>query len=189
MFRKIVSNLSFSPALVGQLGFYAKRLRKEETTRRMGLVFVALALVVQSLAVFQPPESANASNTNDFVPGGLGLGANRSLNNFLSPYDSNNNNVQFTELKVNSTEMIAYPNPFGKQTTVRFTLPYQEDHATLDIYDLKGVKIQTLFNGNANAQTTYEVQFNGQNLSAGTYFFRLITAKEVKSFQVVMSNN
>lgn len=60
----------------------------------MGLVFVALALVVQSLAVFQPPESANASNTNDFVPGGLGLGANRSLNNFLSPYDSNNNNVK-----------------------------------------------------------------------------------------------
>jgi len=38
MFRKIVSNLPFSPALVGQLGFYAKRLRKEETTRRLGLI-------------------------------------------------------------------------------------------------------------------------------------------------------
>lgn len=89
MFRKIVSNLSFSPALVGQLGFYAKRLRKEEATRRLGLIFVALALVVQTLAVFQPPESANASNPADFVPGGLGLGANRSLNNFLRPYDAN----------------------------------------------------------------------------------------------------
>ena len=54
MFRKIVSNLPFSPALVGQLGFYAKRLKKEETTRRLGLIFIALALVVQSLAVFQP---------------------------------------------------------------------------------------------------------------------------------------
>ena len=31
MFRKLVSNLAFSPALVGQLGFYAKRLRKEES--------------------------------------------------------------------------------------------------------------------------------------------------------------
>ena len=94
MFRKIVSNLSFSPALVGQLGFYAKRLRKEEATRKMGLVFVALALVVQGLAVFQPPESANASSTNDFVPGGLGLGANRSLDNFLRPYDANSNNLK-----------------------------------------------------------------------------------------------
>lgn len=94
MFRKIVSNLSFSPAIVGQLGFYAKRLRKEETTRRLGLIFVVFALVVQGIAVFQPPESANASNTNDFVPGGLGLGANRSLNNFLGPYDSNSNNIK-----------------------------------------------------------------------------------------------
>ena len=89
MFKKIVSNLSFGPALVGQLNFYAKRLRKEEATRRMGLIFVALALVVQSLVVFQPPESANASHPSDFVPGGLGLGSNRSLNNFIRPYDAN----------------------------------------------------------------------------------------------------
>lgn len=94
MFRKIVSNLSFSPALVGQLGFYAKRLKKEETTRRLGLIFVALALVVQCLAVFQPPESANASSSNDFVAGGLGLGSNRSINNFLAPYDANTNNLK-----------------------------------------------------------------------------------------------
>lgn len=94
MFRKIVSNLSFSPALVHQLGFYAKRLRKEETTRRIGLIFVVLALIVQSLVVFQPSESANASSSTDFVPGGLGLGANRSLNNFLRPYDANSNNIK-----------------------------------------------------------------------------------------------
>jgi hypothetical protein len=94
MFKKIVSNLSFSPALVGQLGFYAKRLKKEEATRRLGLIFVALALVVQTLVVFQPPESANASSTADFVPGGLGLGSSKSLNNFLSPYDSNSTQLK-----------------------------------------------------------------------------------------------
>lgn len=94
MFKKIVSNLSFSPALVGQLGFYARRLKKEETTRRLGLVFVALAVVVQCLAVFQPPQAANASSSNDFVPGGLGLGSTRSINNFLAPYDANTNNLK-----------------------------------------------------------------------------------------------
>jgi len=67
MFKKIISNLSFSPALVGQLGFYAKRLRKEDATRRLALIFVVLALIVQSLAVFQPAESANASNLSDTV--------------------------------------------------------------------------------------------------------------------------
>ena len=90
MFKKIVSNISFSPALVGQLSFYAKRLRKEESTRRLGLIFVALALIVQSLAVFQPPESANASNQNDFVSGGIG----KSIDRFLAPYDANVNNLR-----------------------------------------------------------------------------------------------
>ncbi len=94
MFRKLISNLSFSPALVGQLAFYAKRLKKEEATRRIGLVFVVLALIVQSLAIFQPAQSANAANQNDFVAGGLGLGSSRSINNFLAPYDANTNNLK-----------------------------------------------------------------------------------------------
>lgn len=71
MFRKLVSSLPFSPALVGQLGFYARRLKKEEATRRMGLIFTALALVVQSFAVFSPPEPANAANPADLIYGGV----------------------------------------------------------------------------------------------------------------------
>lgn len=89
MFRKIVSNLSFSPALVGQLGFYAKRLRKEEATRRLGLIFTALALVVQSLAIFSPPEAANAASSADFVRGGVS-----SPSDFLRHYDRNANNIR-----------------------------------------------------------------------------------------------
>ncbi|MBC7512164.1 hypothetical protein H7142_00675 [Candidatus Saccharibacteria bacterium] len=89
MFRSIVSNLSFSPALVGQLGFYAKRLRKEEATRRLGLVFTALALVVQSLAVFSPPEAANAASAADFISGGVS-----SKQEFLKHYDNNTNRIK-----------------------------------------------------------------------------------------------
>lgn len=88
MFKKIVSRISFSPALVAQLGFYAKRLRKEQATRRLGLIFVAMALVVQSLVVFQAPEPANASHPADMIPGGLGW-SNPSLKKFLDAYDSN----------------------------------------------------------------------------------------------------
>lgn len=89
MFRKLISNLAFSPALVGQLGFYAKRLKKEEATRRVGLIFTALALIVQSFAVFSPPEAANASNPSDFIPGGVS-----TLSGYLSHYDANTNNIK-----------------------------------------------------------------------------------------------
>lgn len=93
MFRKIVSNLSFSPALAHQLGFYAKRLRKEELTRRLGLIFVALALVVQSLTVFVPSDSANAANANDLVYGGI-RPADGGLSLFFRTYDPNTNGLR-----------------------------------------------------------------------------------------------
>lgn len=104
MFRKIVSNISFSPALVGQLGFYAKRLRKEEATRRVGLIFTALALVVQSFAVFSPPEPANAASSNDFVRGGV-----KDLGQFLGYYDSNHNGIKdlYTDLGITREELAA----------------------------------------------------------------------------------
>lgn len=94
MFKKIVSNLSFSPALVGQLGFYAKRLKKEEATRRIGLVFVALALVVQSFSVFSPPESANAASGNNIIYGGI-----RDKNDLLNMYDRNSDSAGHKDIQ------------------------------------------------------------------------------------------
>lgn len=94
MFRKIVSNLPFSPALVGQLGFYAKRLRKEEATRRIGLIFTALALIVQVFAVFTPPESANAANGNDIIYGGF-----KSKAELLEIYDRNRDSAGHRDLQ------------------------------------------------------------------------------------------
>ena len=104
MFRKIVSNLAFSSALVGQLSFYAKRLRKEEVTRRLGLIFTALALVVQSLAVFSPPEAANASSSADFVRGGV-----TSLSDFVNHYEKNTNDIKniFSSLGITKAEIRA----------------------------------------------------------------------------------
>ena len=116
MFKKIVSQLSFSPALVGQLSFYAKRLRKEQATRRLGLVFVALALVVQSLVVFQGPDPANAANPGDMIYGGLGLGSARSLNNFLNPYDRNDRNLQDIMNYYGITRAEIAATTFGKYT-------------------------------------------------------------------------
>jgi hypothetical protein len=89
MFRKLVSNLPYSPALIADIGFYAKRLRDEEVTRRTTVIFVTLALIMQSLAVFSPPESANASSEQDIIRGGV-----IDLNDFLIRYDHNEQDVK-----------------------------------------------------------------------------------------------
>lgn len=89
MFYKLVSNLAFSPALITELGFYARRLRQEEITRRLTVLFMVLALIMQSLAVFTPPESANASNQQDIIRGGVS-----SLDDFILRYDHNEEDVK-----------------------------------------------------------------------------------------------
>jgi len=147
MFRKIVSNLPFSPALVEQLGFYAKRLKKEETTRRLGLIFIALALAVQSLAVFQPSESANASSLNDMVTGGI-----TSINDYLSAYDSNTKNLKDTISYVGITRAEIAAAKYteievGKRLSWGFVphFSYDQGERQYNIIDANGQTITTAY--------------------------------------------
>lgn len=127
MFRKLVSNIAFSPALVGQLGFYAKRLKKEEMTRRLGLGFTVLALIVQSFAVFQPPTAANASSNADFVRGGVS-----SVSDFLKYYDRNSNNIKdiYNSLGITRAEIAqAKPTTIGESSRYNWSLTSLYSHA------------------------------------------------------------
>lgn len=72
MFKKLVTNLPYSPGLLNQVGFYAKRLKQEEFVRRIGLIFGVLALLLNlNLALFSPESSVLASPANDVVTGGI----------------------------------------------------------------------------------------------------------------------
>ena len=104
MFRKLVSNLAFSPALITQVGFYARRLRQEEITRRLTVLFVVLAVVVQSLAVFSPPESANASSEQDLIRGGV-----QNIEDLLLRYDNNSDDLKdiYTAAGITRDEIVA----------------------------------------------------------------------------------
>lgn len=127
MFRKIISNLPFSPSLVGQLGFYASRLKREEATRRLGLIFTALALVVQSFAVFQAPESANAASSQDILYGGFS-----TKEQMIQAYDSNKQNFKdlLTAVGITRAELVAtkletvnsknVPYSFGRNPTFSY---------------------------------------------------------------------
>ena len=78
-----------------------------------------------------------------------------------------------------------YPNPFNPTTKIQFTIPtsplnpspYQgegnrERLLTLKIYDILGNEITTLVN-EQKSPSTYEVEFNGEGLTSGIYFYKL----------------
>ncbi|MDB5165114.1 MAG: hypothetical protein JWM00_4 [Candidatus Saccharibacteria bacterium] len=145
MFRKLVSNLAFSPALIGQLGFYAKRLKKEELTRRLGLIFTVLALVVQSFAVFQPPEAANASSNADFVRGGV-----TSVPDFLNNYDNSPKlKGLFSSLGITRAEIAnARAETIGQQGYYNWSMTSLYSAA-------QGQKPYTFYQADGTSQTVY----------------------------------
>jgi len=71
-----------------------------------------------------------------------------------------------------------YPNPFNPTTSITFALP-EASQVSLEIYNILGQKVRTLVNGFTPAgyiTTSWDgLDQNGQNLSSGTYIYRLQT--------------
>jgi len=67
-----------------------------------------------------------------------------------------------------------YPNPFNPTTNLEFGIS-ELGFVSLKVYDILGNEVMTLVNENMNAGS-YEVKFDGSNLTSGVYFYKLNTA-------------
>ncbi len=64
-----------------------------------------------------------------------------------------------------------YPNPFNPVTNISFDLP-SDANVKLSIYDISGREVDQLLNEMVYSGK-HTVEFSGNNLSSGTYFYRL----------------
>lgn len=69
-----------------------------------------------------------------------------------------------------------YPNPFNPSTKIRFSIS-KPDYVTLKVYNSLGREVQTLINEFKNI-SSYEVDFDGTNLSSGVYYYQLKSGSE-----------
>ena len=58
MFRKLVANLPYSPSITGQLPSYIRQLKREKLARKLAVLFGLLAISLQALALYNPPQQA-----------------------------------------------------------------------------------------------------------------------------------
>ena len=70
----------------------------------------------------------------------------------------------------------AYPNPFQQYITIEFTGVEKED-AFLQIYNLQGILLETLYRGKTETGQTYRFQFDGSRYPAGSYLSKLVCGK------------
>ena len=72
-----------------------------------------------------------------------------------------------------------YPNPFNPDTEINFALA-ENSPVRLTIYNIKGEKIKTIFEGFAEADMVQSAYWdgtdaNGKNVATGVYYYKLIT--------------
>jgi len=71
-----------------------------------------------------------------------------------------------------------YPNPFNGSTTILFDVP-KTSYVTLDMFNLLGQRIRTIFSGDVPAGTTRTLwdgrDETGRTVASGVYFYRLTT--------------
>ncbi|PIQ11435.1 MAG: hypothetical protein COW71_00620 [Ignavibacteriales bacterium CG18_big_fil_WC_8_21_14_2_50_31_20] len=69
-----------------------------------------------------------------------------------------------------------YPNPFNPSTTISFTIP-KSSNVKLEIFNLLGEKVNTLFNGflsaGSHSKIWYGKNSEGRFASSGIYFYRI----------------
>ncbi|MDZ7692862.1 MAG: T9SS type A sorting domain-containing protein [Balneolaceae bacterium] len=77
-----------------------------------------------------------------------------------------------------------YPNPFNPATMIEYDVPNRAE-VTLEIYDMLGRKVATLFNGVRSAGT-YEATFNAGKLASGLYMSRLTVGNTVLTKKMML---
>jgi hypothetical protein len=83
-----------------------------------------------------------------------------------------------------------YPNPFNPETTITFTLSDDSSMATLEVFDIRGRKVRTLFTGSLR-EGDHRFTWNGRNdndisSSSGLYFVRLASENESQTKKILM---
>lgn len=67
-----------------------------------------------------------------------------------------------------------YPNPFNPTTMIQYDIP-KASFVTLKVYNVLGQEVATLVNEKREAGS-YEIEFNGLNLTSGVYFYQLLVS-------------
>ena len=77
-----------------------------------------------------------------------------------------------------------YPNPFNPVTKIRYQIP-QKENVTLKIFNSLGEEVKTLLD-ESKEPGYYEIEFNGENLSSGIYFYRMQSGTNISTKKMVI---
>ena len=77
-----------------------------------------------------------------------------------------------------------YPNPFNPSTSIRYAVANKQ-FVSIKVYDVIGNEIATLVN-EEKPVGSYEIEFNAGNISAGVYYYSIVTEGFVQTKKMIL---
>lgn len=95
--------------------------------------------------------------------------------------------IDSLDFQVQSSQVFltSYPNPLSQSTIITFSVPTPGSVA-LTIPSVNSLNVVKLYEGYAEANTFYTVEFNAQNIPSGIYFYQLITTTGIYTKKLVI---
>lgn len=107
----------------------------------------------------------NTDSKGNIYAGTYGHGVYKSNISFITNVKATTNEKMTYNLSQN------FPNPFNPVTTIKYSI-LKTSFVTIKVYDVLGREVETLVN-EEKPSGTYKVEFNGNKLSSGIYFYRM----------------
>jgi hypothetical protein len=104
----------------------------------------------------------------------------------LSPFLTSRARLEIVPETTGDYTLVTAPNPFSSKTTIRFSTQ-EAERVSLQLYDMRGTSIRTLFDGNTTAGEEQPVALESTGLSNGMYVIRMITDRKVIHRKIIVS--
>jgi len=95
------------------------------------------------------------------------------------------NNGENPDAPVIEGSLHNYPNPFYPQTEIRFSMP-EPANVEVTIYNSKGQKVQTVYNGYCNEDEFHTI-WNAENMTSGIYLYVVKVGDNTYSRKMILT--
>lgn len=75
----------------------------------------------------------------------------------------------------------AFPNPFAHSTIIEFSSPVSFNKIKVEVFNLHGQKVATLFEGTLSKNELRQVRFDARGLTDGIYYYHITDGKSSNS--------
>ena len=93
--------------------------------------------------------------------------------------------VSTTFARTGSIQTEAYPNPTGQDATINFSVP-QAGRVVVQVYNVLGAHVATLFDGEVPAGEQRSVVLRGAGLPSGAYTYRVMANGKTKMNRILL---